>query len=196
MRAANICFPKLDLANSPAASKMFMLLNTYSFEPWRPLCAPGCIQPHFLWIGPSGGAHSAVARARSMTALRVRTEGIYVLTLCSGATTTGFPYATDIDAAQLRFPCTPKRSCGRLCGPGKWGVTESRHAANMLIHQAFPLVLFASYPQSYPHKLFHRVISLPALTRRVIASERDHRCLSIWMAPRRQGLRLISCLRW
>jgi|HubBroStandDraft_1064217.scaffolds.fasta_scaffold09412_3 hypothetical protein len=69
-----------------------------------------------------------------MTALPVRTEGIYVLTLCSGATITGFPYATDIDAAQLGFPCTPKRSCGRLCGARKWGVTESRHAANMLIH--------------------------------------------------------------
>jgi len=40
-------------------------------------------------------------------------EGIYVLTLCPGATTTGFFDAAAIDAAQLWFPVQPPEAVVR-----------------------------------------------------------------------------------
>jgi short-subunit dehydrogenase len=43
----------------------------------------------------------------------LHTEGIYVLTLCPGATITGFFNAAGIDAAQLRFPVQPPEAVVR-----------------------------------------------------------------------------------
>jgi short-subunit dehydrogenase len=40
-------------------------------------------------------------------------QGIYVLTLCPGVTTTGFLHAAGIDAAQLRFPVQPPEAVVR-----------------------------------------------------------------------------------